>query len=83
MIAKTVAEVQLLITDWLIREANMSRAMIDLDEPVFNFGLSSVQMVFLITKLETALNCKLDPDLAWQYPSIRAISEYLVGQINE
>ncbi len=50
---------------------------IALDVPLMEQGISSIQTVELIERAEAALKYPLSPSLAFDYPTIRTLAEYL------
>lgn len=74
-----------LIQDWLIEKiANMEQldpASIDVQEPLANYGLSSMAALTLSGDIETWLNCELEPTLVWDYPSVEQLSHYLAQEV--
>lgn len=50
---------------------------IDIDEEFANYGLNSIEAVNLSGDLENLLGRRLPPTLLWDYPTIRAIADYL------
>ena len=77
----TTSNKQRVIQDWLIAQMaqslNVSPQEIDSEEPFASYGLDSVQAVRLSAQLEDWLGCKLPPTLAYDYPTIAALSRYL------
>lgn len=71
---------QKLIT-WLVtniaQRLDVSPSEIDIREPLASYGLDSVQAVRLSTQLEDWLGRKLSPTLAYDYPTIEALANYL------
>ena len=57
----------------------MDASAIDPRQPFTYYGLGSVQAVSLTGDLETFLNRKLSPTLAWDYPTIEALSNFLAN----
>jgi amino acid adenylation domain-containing protein/thioester reductase-like protein len=55
----------------------MDASAIDPRQPFTYYGLGSVQAVSLTGDLETFLNRKLSPTLAWDYPTIELLSNFL------
>lgn len=53
---------------------------IDPRQPFTYYGLGSVQAVSLTGDLETFLNRKLSPTLAWDYPTVELLSNYLANE---
>lgn len=70
------------IEAWLLqniaRRLGVQSDRIDVNEPFANYGLDSVQAVQLTADLEDWLGRKLEPTLAYDYPSIRALAHFLV-----
>src|SRR4029079_7726868 len=75
------------IQDWLIsRVAELLRIApdtIDIRSAFSNYGLSSLQAVTLSGDLEALLGCRLSPTLAYDYPNISALSDYLAGPVDK
>jgi acyl transferase domain-containing protein/acyl-CoA synthetase (AMP-forming)/AMP-acid ligase II/pimeloyl-ACP methyl ester carboxylesterase len=75
------------IRDWLLNQLSgklgLPPAEIDIDEPFANYGLDSVQAVRLSADLEDFLGLKLAPTLAYDFPTIAALSNYLASQSEE
>ncbi|BAQ66805.1 type I polyketide synthase [Geminocystis sp. NIES-3709] len=53
---------------------------IDIYQPFINYGLDSLQAVRLTGELEEWLDCRLSPTLAYDYPNIAQLSQYLVEE---
>lgn len=74
-------QTELELKDWLIKwiekEIKIDKTQIKTDELFVNFGLGSRQSVMLATDLEDYLNKELDVSLAWNYPTIDKLVEYL------
>jgi len=71
------------IRSWLITRIasmlEMDSASIDPRQPFTYYGLGSVQAVSLTGDLEVFLNRKLAPTLAWDYPTIELLANYLAN----
>ncbi len=71
------------IQSWLVtRIASMQEldpASIDPRQPFTYYGLGSVQAVSLTGDLEVFLSRTLSPTLAWDYPTIELLANYLAG----
>ncbi len=71
------------IRSWLIHQlaarTGTATAQIDPREPFALYGLDSVEAVGLAADLEIWLGRTLSPTLAWDYPSIEALSHHLAG----
>ena len=77
---KNVEEIQTWIISWLSKELKIDTKEIDIEEPFVNLGLSSRQAVLLTGELEDWLGFEIDPALAWEYPTIKQLAEYLSEQ---
>lgn len=75
-----------IIQQWLItkisEKVSLSSQEIEVDEPFASYGLDSVQAVRLSAELEDWLGYKLEPTLAYDYPSIALLSQYLANLTN-
>ncbi|NJN75756.1 MAG: hypothetical protein HC796_05520 [Synechococcaceae cyanobacterium RL_1_2] len=71
------------IEQWLVQQISdrcgLSPGEIGLEDPFASYGLDSVQAIRLSADLETWLGLSIPPTLAYDYPSIRSLSEYLCG----
>ncbi|GFE70236.1 hypothetical protein CFPU101_28460 [Chroococcus sp. FPU101] len=71
------------IKTWLVtniaQRLDVSPSEIDIREPLASYGLDSVQAVRLSAELEDWLGRKLSPTLAYDYPTIEALANYLGG----
>lgn len=69
------------IQDWLIdqvsRLAQVSPQSIDIHEAFSNYGLGSQDVVGLSGELEEFLGRQISPTIAYEYPSISALSSHL------
>lgn len=74
---KNIQEIQNWIILWLSKELNIETQKIDIQEQFVNLGLSSRQAVILTGELGDWLGIEIDPSLAWEYPTIKQIAEYL------
>ncbi|MEW6028989.1 MAG: amino acid adenylation domain-containing protein [Chloroflexota bacterium] len=57
----------------------MDASAIDPRQPFTYYGLGSVQAVSLTGDLEVFLNRKLSPTLAWDYPTIESLANFLAS----
>ncbi|MDJ0687119.1 MAG: alpha/beta fold hydrolase [Xenococcaceae cyanobacterium MO_188.B32] len=75
------------IQNWLVANLagrlGLSLDEIDINEPLANYGLDSLQAVRLSAELEDWLKIKLNPTLAYDYPTIASLATYLSGQQQE
>ncbi len=73
------------LSRWLEQwvSAATGEAEIDPTKPLEAYGLSSRDAVILSGELETLLGTKLDPTIAYQYPTIEALAHTLTtGKVN-
>jgi acyl carrier protein len=65
------------ITDWLARELRISQQQITLVKPFTSYGVDSMHATMLVGDLEEHLSRRLSPTLAWDYPTVEKLAEYL------
>lgn len=74
------------IQSWLVEQLasklGLSVNEIDIGEPFANYGLDSLQAVRLSADLEDWLGVKLAPTVAYDYPTIASLAEYLAAETN-
>ncbi|EWC64596.1 Acyl carrier protein [Actinokineospora spheciospongiae] len=56
-------------------------ATIDLDLPLAEYGLDSVYALSLCGDIEDTLGLVVEPTLAWDYPTVNAMAEFLQAEI--
>lgn len=62
----------------LLAQTNAGQdVQIDPDASFSSFGLDSIEMVEMIAKLEDEFGLALEPELAFNYPTVRSLSEYI------
>jgi len=70
---------------WLISEIeellSVNGQDLALDEPLVNYGLSSMTGMILSGDIETWLGIQLDPSVAWEYPTIESLANYLAEEV--
>lgn len=75
------------IEDFLKRKLSASLSIapdvIDIHQPLTNYGLDSMSSVVLVGELEEWLNVELSATLLWDYPTISDLSEYLSKSASE
>ena len=80
---ETVPEVQRIEAWLIVRVAEIVGANpddIDPQRPTSQYGLGSRDGLQLSGDLETWLDRKLAPTLAWEYPTIRELAKFLAGE---
>lgn len=71
------------LKDNLAKRLNINPQQINIRQPFVNYGLDSVQAVQLTADLEDYLDIKLSPTLAYDYPDIESLANYLIGNENQ
>ncbi|MCP4194830.1 MAG: SDR family NAD(P)-dependent oxidoreductase [Planctomycetaceae bacterium] len=69
------------LIDFLSQQLSVPRASISADRPLAELGIDSVRAVQLVEELSNQLKCDrpLEATLAWQYPTINALCDYLAN----
>lgn len=73
----TPTEIQQWMVQWLSQALQVPATTIDIRKPFAEYGLDSVAAVEMADGLQTALGISLSPTLAYEYPTIEALSNYL------
>ena len=72
------------IRAWLLNKIGelltIAPEQIDTQEPLTNYGLSSMSGVILSGDIEQWLGLELAPMVAWEYPTIDALARYLADE---
>ncbi|PNW56872.1 UNVERIFIED_CONTAM: hypothetical protein BEN50_07680 [Euhalothece sp. KZN 001] len=75
--SEAITDIQSWLVAKLAEKLHCSPQEIDIHAEFASYGLDSVAMVSLSGELENWLGRRLDPTLAYNYPTIAALSEYL------
>ncbi len=75
---KTSAEIQKWLRERIASEIKTEPEAVSARIPFANYGLDSIVIVTLATDLEDWLDISLDPTIFWEYPTVDALSEWLV-----
>lgn len=65
------------MVDWLAQTLQLPTTAIDVQRPLADYGLDSLKAVELAEALQSSLGIPLSPTLAYEYPTIEALSTYL------
>ncbi|ADG99436.1 phosphopantetheine-binding protein [Segniliparus rotundus DSM 44985] len=69
------------IDDWLTTKIagylSMPPDHVDRDRSLADYGLGSVHAMTLCGEIEDAFGVEVESTLAWDYPTVNALSEYL------
>ena len=79
---KTKDQVSAWLADWISKELGMPKAEIETSRSLLEYSLSSVTATILVGDLEDWLDLRLPPTLVWDYPSIDAMTEHLMVQLD-
>jgi len=73
-------ELEKWLCDWVAKTLGVERSMMEPTLPFSSVGLDSVTAAFVTSELETKLGRPLPPDVAWTYPSVRELTEFLLSE---
>ncbi|WP_446226119.1 acyl carrier protein [Nocardia sp. IBHARD005] len=72
------------IADWLANKVagylDTTPDAIDYDRSLAEYGLDSVYAITLCGEIEDTLGIAVEPTLAWDYPTISAMAEFLAAE---
>jgi 8-amino-7-oxononanoate synthase len=75
------------LQQWLITKLaerlNIAPEDINIQTELIDYGLNSIEAINLSGELENFLERRLDPTLLWEYPTIEALSRYLVDELKD
>ncbi|MDO4910027.1 MAG: polyketide synthase Pks13 [Corynebacterium sp.] len=77
----SVSELREWLRQWVHSATNISLPEITDDTPLVSLGLSSRDVVVLSGELERLLGLNLDPTIAYEYPTIGALSSRLINGV--
>ncbi|MDJ0595861.1 MAG: AMP-binding protein [Pleurocapsa sp. MO_226.B13] len=75
--SKTVAEIEAWLADKIAETLQIAPVHIDLKQPLAIYGLNSVKAVNIAAQLEEWLGISVAPTIVYDYPSIKALADYL------
>ena len=78
--AHTAEEIVAWLVEHLASTLGLRPEDIDLQEDFTSHGLSSTDAAFLSGDLENWLRWRLEPTVAWEYPTIVTLSQYLADE---
>ncbi len=77
---KTRDEIQSWLRERIAAEIKIKPEAVSLQTPFANYGLDSIIIVTLVDDLEEWLNTSLDPTIFWEYPTIEALTDWLISE---
>ncbi len=69
------------MSQWLVSRAGVDPAEVDLEKPFADYGLDSMTAVEMSGEIEDWSGVELTPIVAWNYPTVAKLSEFLVSQL--
>lgn len=75
----TEAELSNFIRNKIAVELGIPEEEIDLTIEFINFGMDSVNSIFILQHIEKFIGTDLNPLLFWDYPTIESFSSYIVA----
>ena len=63
---------------WISSHMPVAFADIEVDRVFAEYGLTSIQLVTMVSDLEQVVKRTLDPWLAWEFPTIQSLSQHLM-----
>ena len=75
--SKTVAEIEAWLAGKIAEILQIAPVHIDLKQPLAIYGLNSVKAVNIAAELEEWLGISVAPTIVYDYPTIRALADYL------
>lgn len=77
---KSLEEIQNWLQERIAAEISTQPSAVSLTVPFANYGLDSIVIVTIVSDLEDWLKLSLDPTIFWEYPTIKALSEWLTAK---
>tara|TARA_R100000306_G_C4377805_1_gene142785 strand:+ start:1234 stop:1605 length:372 start_codon:yes stop_codon:yes gene_type:complete len=74
---KTKNEIETWLINWLVGKAGIPKEAIELNRPFADYALDSLTTVELGEDIEDFLHIEVPITVAWNYPTIDALSTYL------
>lgn len=75
----TTESIKSWLAKWIADELGIEFDSIDTRKSFIQYGLDSVTAIRLVDDLEVWLRRQLSPNLAWEYPSIKAVAQHLAN----
>lgn len=79
----TEAELSNFIRNKIAVELGIPEEEIDLNIEFINFGMDSVNSIFILQHIEKFIGADLNPLLFWDYPTIESFSRYIVTTLRK
>ncbi len=82
-ISKGVEEIQIWLVKKISEKTNIPEKDIDIKQPMDQFNMESMEILLLTAEFEEFVGYKIEPTLAWYYPTIAEFSERLTNLESE
>ncbi|MEG3132651.1 acyl carrier protein [Rouxiella sp. T17] len=69
------------ILDRLAVQTHLPKESIDIQSPLANYGVDSIHALSLCAELEEWLGIEIEPTIAWDYPTIAQMAEFLETEV--
>jgi polyketide synthase 13 len=79
--ARTEAEIRDWLVDKLCRQMHVPPGNLDLDQPIEQLGIDSLQFVVLVGELEEWLGTRFTENPLVKHSSVNAVSRYLANSV--
>lgn len=76
-------EIEAWLTEKVTELLGIDAGEIDPEQELSTYGLSSVTGVMLTGEIEEWVGLRLEPTIAWEYPTVRKMARFIEGQIQE
>ncbi len=74
------ADIERWLVSWIARTTEIAPDAVEIDRPLADFGLNSLQIANLSADLERALGHAIEETAVWDHPTIALLSAHLGGQ---
>ncbi|MDJ0731757.1 MAG: acyl carrier protein [Crocosphaera sp.] len=79
----TEATIETWLINWTAEQLDLEKTEIDINQSFLNYDMNSVTVMMLVGDLEDWLGLSLSPTLAWDYPDIKTLAQYLAQEANK
>jgi acyl carrier protein len=79
---RSFESIQRWLVSWMAAELDLEAEGIDANQTFLSHGMDSMHAMMLAGDLEAALGTRLAPTLVWDYPTIKALGEFVVIEAN-
>ena len=76
----TQTTIETWLINWTAEQLDLEKTEIDINQSFLNYDMNSVTVMMLVGDLEDWLGLSLSPTLAWDYPDIKTLAQYLAQE---